>query len=295
MPLISTDLEWTIQVVSESGEEPLSRGHEQLKKLRPHTPVVVHGVVKSRNEGRGAHSVNAVTSREIHLSAITALNTVGSDVVLKDETNFGLEQRHLQIRTDSQLRRRLYQRSAIARVCRAFLEKQNFLEVETPLLFKSSAEGAREFLVPTRTRGLAYALPQSPQQYKQLLIAAGVPRYYQLARCFRDEDLRADRQPEFTQVSRRLLMWDSYALAHMLTPQLDLEMAFATQETVMPLVEQLLHRLWREVLDIDLPTFTRMTYDEAMARYGSDKPDVRVGMEVSEHPLIAVTRLTCLD
>jgi aspartyl-tRNA synthetase len=119
--------------------------------------------------------------------------------MMETNTKFGPEQRHLQLRTTAELRDALRFRAAVANVCREQLVRQTFTEIETPLLFKSTPEGAREFLVPTRQKGMAYALPQSPQQYKQILMASGIPRYFQIAKCFRDEDLRADRQPEFTQ------------------------------------------------------------------------------------------------
>ncbi|KAI7190229.1 hypothetical protein KC316_g5857, partial [Hortaea werneckii] len=154
-------------------------------------------------------------------------------------------------------------RSKAARFIRDHLADQHgFEEFETPMLFKSTPEGAREFLVPTRDPGMAYALPQSPQQYKQILMASGIPRYMQIARCFRDEDLRADRQPEFTQV--------------------DLEMAFASGEDVMRTIEDTVKALWEALLDVkNLPAaFPRMTYEEAMSKYGSDKPDIRLGSEI---------------
>jgi aspartyl-tRNA synthetase len=182
---------------------------------------------------------------------------------MKPETIFPPEQRHLQLRNDSGLRTALAFRSKAAHIIRHELcDKQGFTEIETPLLFKSTPEGAREFLVPTRSPGLAYALPQSPQQYKQILIASGISRYMQIAKCFRDEDLRADRQPEFTQV--------------------DLEMSFATGEDVIRSVEGVIRRVWKECLGIqDLPeTFQRMTYEEAMSTYGSDKPDLRFGSHI---------------
>lgn len=153
-------------------------------------------------------------------------------------------------------------RNRAAQTVRRYLDEQDFLEVETPVLFKSTPEGAREFLVPSRHNpGQFYALSQSPQQYKQMLMVAGVERYYALARCFRDEDLRADRQLEFTQV--------------------DLEMSFIDREDMYALIEGMLKRVWKETLGIDIPTpFPRMPYQEAMDRYGVDKPDTRFALEI---------------
>jgi aspartyl-tRNA synthetase len=147
---------------------------------------------------------------------------------------------------------------------REYFDKQDFLEIETPMLFKSTPEGAREFLVPSRlNEGKFYALPQSPQQYKQMLMVAGIERYYQLARCFRDEDLRADRQPEFTQV--------------------DLEMSFIDREDMYALIEGLLSTVWKETLGEEITTpFLRMPYNDAMNRFGSDKPDMRFAMEIQD-------------
>jgi aspartyl-tRNA synthetase len=155
-------------------------------------------------------------------------------------------------------------RAKAARAIRAELDGQDFLEIETPTLFKSTPEGAREFLVPSRTNpGEFYALTQSPQQYKQMLMVAGVERYYQMARCYRDEDLRADRQPEFTQV--------------------DLEMSFIDREDMYKLIEGILKRTWKETLGVDIPTpFPRMSYQEAMDRFGIDKPDTRFAMEIQD-------------
>ena len=155
-------------------------------------------------------------------------------------------------------------RAKAARAIRAELDGQDFLEIETPTLFKSTPEGAREFLVPSRTNpGEFYALTQSPQQYKQMLMVAGVERYYQMARCYRDEDLRADRQPEFTQV--------------------DLEMSFIDREDMYKLIEGILKRTWKETLGVDIPTpFPRMSYQEAMDRFGIDKPDTRFAMEIHD-------------
>lgn len=137
---------------------------------------------------------------EMIVASIQALNYFPSDIIAKTDTNFPPEQRHLQLRTSSELRKTLQARSKAQTECRKYLFMKGFDEIETPILFKSTPEGAREFLVPTRQKGLAYALPQSPQQYKQILMASGISKYFQFARCFRDEDMRADRQPEFTQV-----------------------------------------------------------------------------------------------
>jgi aspartyl-tRNA synthetase len=153
-------------------------------------------------------------------------------------------------------------RAATTRIVRRVLEHHGFLDVETPLLTRSTPEGARDFLVPSRLQpGSVYALPQSPQLFKQLLMVAGLERYYQIARCFRDEDLRADRQPEFTQI--------------------DIEASFVDEEDIYALIEELMTALWRELLDVELaPPFPRLTYREALRRFGSDKPDTRYAMEL---------------
>ncbi|KAK8165045.1 aspartyl-tRNA synthetase [Phyllosticta citrichinensis] len=199
---------------------------------------------------------------DIVLKDYTLLNTFPKNTQFDPTTVFYPHQRHLQLRSSNELREALVFRSKASTICRYELTRQDFIEVETPLLFKSTPEGAREFLVPTRTKGLAYALPQSPQQYKQTLMASGFAKYFQIAKCFRDEDLRADRQPEFT--------------------QLDLEMSFASADDVMDCIERLVGRLWTQLGVATLPIkFPRMTYNDAMAKYGSDKPDVRLGMEIS--------------
>lgn len=177
--------------------------HDTVRSLKDWTPVVITGTVNSRKEPskeNTAMGVPLANTVEMDLHSIEVLNEVPSELLLKDDTVFPPEQRHLQLRTDADLRENILFRSKVTKKARAILEEIDFTEIETPILFKSTPEGAREFLVPTRTKGHAYALPQSPQQYKQILMASGITKYFQFARCFRDEDLRADRQPEFTQV-----------------------------------------------------------------------------------------------
>ena len=202
--LISRDLDHSIQIISfPDPDGRLFPGHVKLKRLRPHTPVVLTGVLQERKspEGKNDGPIKKITTREILVTEVQCLNQFPSDIIATPDTVFPPEQRHLQLRMDKSLNNALAVRAKTASICRDELgEKQGFMELETPLLFKSTSEGAREFIVPTRRKGLAYALPQSPQQFKQILMASGISRYYQIAKCFRDEDLRADRQPEFTQV-----------------------------------------------------------------------------------------------
>lgn len=207
VPLVSKDLDNSIQIVCcPNPDGSISAVHSKLKPLRPHTPVVLTGVMQERKspEGRNDGSIKKITTREIVVERVQTLNKFPSDIIATSDTVFPPEQRHLQLRIDKSLHDALAVRAETARICRDELGvKQGFMELETPLLFKSTSEGAREFIVPTRRRGLAYALPQSPQQFKQILMASGISKYYQIAKCFRDEDLRADRQPEFTQVSEK--------------------------------------------------------------------------------------------
>ncbi|RPB21603.1 hypothetical protein L211DRAFT_790288 [Terfezia boudieri ATCC MYA-4762] len=231
--------------------------HTQLASLKNWTPVALSGIIVRRDPAIGKRMGNL--DIELVPERIHVLNSISDDLMITRDSNFGPEDRHLQIRFDHRLRRALWSRAKIASICRSELERHGFLEVETPILFKSTPEGAREFLVPTRQKGLMYALPQSPQQYKQILMASGVRRYFQFAKCFRDEDLRADRQPEFT--------------------QLDLEMSFAGANDVMTVMEALVKRIWedrRGELSENLKfPLRRLSYDTAISTYGSDKPDLR--------------------
>lgn len=202
----------------------------------------------------------AVSELRIMAKAQTPPFEIVDDSNVKEELR--LKYRYLDLRRKP-LQDNLIMRHNIARVAREYFYKNGFIEIETPMLMKSTPEGARDYLVPSRIHeGKFYALPQSPQIYKQLLMVSGFDRYIQLARCFRDEDLRADRQPDFTQI--------------------DMEMSFVDQEDVMDMVEGFAKTLFKEIKGIDLPDFPRYTYKEAMERFGSDKPDTRFAMEITD-------------
>ena len=225
----------------------------------------VSGIVRSRPEG----TVNsALRSGEVEVLAheLEILNPAATPPFMIDEEHLSeevrLKYRYLDLRREP-MRKALMLRHATARAVRGYLDDNGFIDIETPVLYKSTPEGAREFLVPSRLHdGQFYALPQSPQLFKQLLMVAGFDRYYQIVKCFRDEDLRADRQPEFTQV--------------------DIETSFLSEAEIQDLMEGLVRHVFRKVMEVELPAFPRLTYAEATARYGSDKPDLRVKLELTE-------------
>jgi aspartyl-tRNA synthetase len=261
-----------VQVVADPGEGEgggvgsTSDALEAAHRVRTEWVVRVQGRVRARPEGMvndkldtGAVEV-AASSIEVLSEAETPPFPIEDGIDVSEELR--LVHRYLDLRRP-RLARNLQVRSQVVSLIRRVMERNGFLDVETPQLTRPTPEGARDFLVPSRLQpGESYALPQSPQLFKQLLMVAGVERYYQIARCFRDENLRADRQPEFT--------------------QLDLELSFGDEEDVYALMEELFHELWSEVLDVELPgSFPRLTYAEAMRRFGSDKPDLRFGMELA--------------
>ena len=252
-----------IQVVFEEGgtEKELL---DKAAKLRSEFVVAVVGTVEARS---GAVNENLATGAiEIKPEELRILSEAETppfpiEENSKTKEELRLKYRYLDLRRPD-LQRNLMMRSKVATLTRQFLADEGFLEIETPFLIKSTPEGARDYLVPSRVHpGDFYALPQSPQIFKQLLMCSGYDRYFQIARCFRDEDLRADRQPEFTQI--------------------DMELSFVDVDDVIAVNERLLQKLFKEVLDIDVQLpIQRMTWQEAMDRFGSDKPDIRFGMEL---------------
>ncbi|HEX7585141.1 MAG TPA: aspartate--tRNA ligase [Prolixibacteraceae bacterium] len=222
------------------------------------------GIVRERSSKN-----KNIPTGEVEL-AVSALNILNSSdtppFTIEDESDGGdeirMKYRYLDLRR-APVRDTLILRSKMAHATRSYLNSQDFIETETPVLIKSTPEGARDFVVPSRMNpGEFYALPQSPQQLKQLLMVAGFDRYYQIVKCFRDEDLRADRQPEFTQI--------------------DCEMSFVEQEDILNMFEGLTKYLFKEIKGIDITEFPRMSYSEAMESYGSDKPDIRFGMKIKD-------------
>jgi aspartyl-tRNA synthetase len=237
---------------------------EKARKLGREFVVQAVGVVKERESKNKQLSTGEVEIK------VTALNILNASKVppftIEDDTDGGeeirMKYRYLDLRRNT-LREKLALRHKLAIETRKYLDAAAFMEIETPYLIKSTPEGARDFVVPSRmNEGQFYALPQSPQTFKQLLMVSGYDRYFQIVRCFRDEDLRADRQPEFTQI--------------------DCEMAFVEQEDVLKTFEGLIRHLFRTVKQVELPEFERLTYADAMRLYGSDKPDLRFGMPFVE-------------
>ena len=252
-----------LQVIFEEGETD-SAYFDKAGRLRSEFVIAVKGKVTARSGAVNKNlATGAIEVRAQELRILSESDTPPFPVEENSKTKeeLRLKYRYLDLRRPD-LQRNLMLRSRIAGIVRQFLIEEGFLEIETPMLTKSTPEGARDYLVPSRVHpGSFYALPQSPQLFKQLLMCAGYDRYFQIVKCFRDEDLRADRQPEFTQI--------------------DMELSFADEEDVMDVNERLLKRLFKEILDIDIQLpIQRMTWQEAMDRFGSDKPDMRFGMEL---------------
>ncbi len=256
------DREGLLQVVFDPDRPEI---FAQAERIRSEYVLKVTGVVRPRPDG----TVNAnMRTGEIEVLAheLETLNRSETPPFHHDEKaneDIRLKYRYLDLRREEMLAN-LVLRHKVTMAMRAYLDGEGFIDVETPMLTRATPEGARDYIVPSRTHaGKFFALPQSPQIFKQVLMMSGLDRYYQIVRCFRDEDLRADRQPEFT--------------------QLDIEMSFVDETIVMDTMEGLMHQLFKEALDVDLPSpFPRMSYQDAMQRYGTDKPDLRIDLELIE-------------
>ena len=257
----------TVQIVSDP--QRTSQSYQDAESLRSEYVVKAVGTV-SKRPPESLNSKLPTGEVEIYAESIEVLNAVSKQLPFQVSTadtenvreNLRLQYRYLDLRRD-RMAKNLQLRHQVVKAIRRFLEdEENFMEIETPILTRSTPEGARDYLVPSRVNpGNWYALPQSPQLFKQLLMVSGCDRYYQIARCFRDEDLRADRQPEFT--------------------QLDMEMSFLSQDEIIELNEALICHIFKTVKNIDLPRpFPRLTYAEAMEKYGSDRPDTRFDLEL---------------
>ncbi|GAB2830262.1 aspartate--tRNA ligase [Lentzea nigeriaca] len=255
------DASGVAQVVFREGEMA-----ERAHKLRAEFVIKVTGEVSKRPEGSENPDL-ATGAIEVYVSELEVLNEAAPlPFQVDDHLEVGeearLKHRYLDLRRSGPAKA-MRLRSEANRIARTVLHAENFVEVETPTLTRSTPEGARDFLVPARLRpGSWYALPQSPQLFKQLLMVGGLERYYQIARCYRDEDFRADRQPEFT--------------------QLDIEMSFVEQDDVIELAEKVIKALWKELADHEIGTIRRIPFAEAMAKYGTDKPDLRFDLELTE-------------
>ncbi|MFT4970035.1 MAG: aspartyl-tRNA synthetase, partial [Chitinophagales bacterium] len=237
---------------------------ETARKVGRESVIQIKGLVRERS----SKNANMPTGNvEIEVQELNILNSAKTPpFTIENDTDGGeelrLKYRYLDIRRDK-VRENLIFRHKVSLEVRKYLSELEFVEVETPYLIKSTPEGARDFIVPSRmNQGMFYALPQSPQTFKQLLMVGGMDKYFQIVKCFRDEDLRADRQPEFTQI--------------------DCEMSFIEQEDILNVFEGLTRHLLKEVKNVEVKDFPRMTYDEAMKKYGNDKPDIRFGMEFGE-------------
>ncbi|MFA5146005.1 MAG: aspartate--tRNA ligase [Candidatus Omnitrophota bacterium] len=241
--------------------------HKRGESLRSEFVVKVEGIVEERPKGTENEKLPTgkvelrAASVEIFNKALTPPFEIADDSAIAEEIR--LKYRYLDIRRPM-MQKSLRLRHKVCKLARDYFDERRFVEVETPVLTKSTPEGARDYLVPSRLNpGMFYALPQSPQLFKQILMVSSLDRYFQIAKCFRDEDLRADRQPEFT--------------------QFDIEMSFVTEEDIFDISEGLMKKLFRETIGVDLKTpFPRLKYGEAMSRYGCDKPDTRFGMELKE-------------
>ena len=261
------DREGRTQTVFDPSDMPREL-FDQAAALRSECVIRVTGRLRARPAGTnnpniptGEVEVAAQELEVFNMAEVLPFPVDDPEAASKVNEELRLQYRYLDLRRP-EMARNLRLRHKITITTRNYFDEQGFLEVETPTLFKSTPEGAREFIVPSRLHpGLFYALPQSPQQFKQILMVAGVDKYFQLARCYRDEDLRADRQLEFTQI--------------------DLEMSFIDREDIYLLIEGLLKKVWKVALNIEVPTpFKRITFKEALDRYGIDKPDTRFGMEL---------------
>ncbi len=260
--VILRDRTGIVQIVVNINEKEL---FQKVETVRSEFVLAVKGKVAARTEQNINPNMKTgkieIIAEEIKiLSESDALPfQIEDSITVKDDLR--LKHRYLDLRRPSQLKN-IMLRHKVVQVIHSFLDKEGFLEIETPILGKSTPEGARDYLVPSRVHpGNFYGLPQSPQLYKQLLMVSGMDRYYQIAKCFRDEDLRADRQPEFTQV--------------------DMELSFVDENDIMDINERMMQKVFQELLDIEIKLpLQRMTYQEAMERFGSDKPDIRFGMEL---------------
>ena len=238
---------------------------DKAASLRGEYVIAATGLVREREAKTNKIATGDIEIYVTELRLLAKAETPPFEIVENSKANdmLRLKYRYLDLRRP-EMQKAIATRHKITKIARDYFDEQGFLEIETPILTKSTPEGARDYLVPSRVHpGKFYALPQSPQQYKQLLMLSGFDRYFQIARCFRDEDLRADRQPEFTQI--------------------DLEMSFLNEDEIMTIQEGFLKRVFKEVLDVDIQTpFQRMPWREAMDRFGSDKPDLRFGFELKD-------------